>query len=282
MLSKNDPINIPLLEESSYMIGSQYKTENLIIPTEKIFNVINHPDKLIKRRHIPGLYGHSETEINSAPNYILELYGINSLVGELGIGAKIYGYYIRNINSLNKDNTKSLYVKRTLCIIMEKIEGDILLCIDKTYMATIYNKILKVSELLIDNGIKHDSIRPDSVILQSNGKIKILDFKGAYNICNPHPSKKAKLIKLMVFSLNPDVFNLYPDFVEDRYNYLYGSEIPTMLLTSNNRHDYCINKNLVDSDLLPKNTIYDDKSKTILDYRQVCASISNNSLFFHD
>tara|TARA_B110000259_G_scaffold516_1_gene738 strand:+ start:549 stop:1397 length:849 start_codon:yes stop_codon:yes gene_type:complete len=282
MLSKNVSINIPLLEESSYMISSQYNTENQMIPSKKIFNVINHPDKLIKRMEIPGLYRYSETEINSAPNDVIYLYGINYLVGELGIGAKIYGYYIRNTNIINKDGTKTPYIKRKLCIIMEKIEGDILLCIDKTYMATIYNKILKVSELLIDNGIKHDYIRPDSVILQSNGKIKILDFRGAYNICNPHPSKKAKLIKLMVFSLHPDVFNLYPDFVEERHMFLYQFEYRNKLVTSIHRREYFINKNLVDSDLLPKNTIYEDKSKTILDYRQISESLSNNSLFFHD
>ena len=86
----------------------------------------------------------------------------------------------------------------------------------------------------------------------------------------------------MVFSLHPDVFNLYPDFVEDRHMFLYEFAYRNKLLTSIHRRDYFINKNLVDSDLLPKNTIYEDKSKTLLDYRQISKSLSNNSLFFHD
>lgn len=298
--AKSYPNNVPLLEESSYMKGPQYDTENQLTRTRDLFSVINHPDKLIKKFDIPALVRLGEYNISSIPHPLSHIdYEITYLAGELGIGAKIYGYYVHNTDMIIKNQGQhkgQCYTERYIVIVMEKVEGKMLLTIDKNYIPIIYNNILKVSEILINNGIKNDYIKPDNVILQSNGKIRILDFSLAYNVCKPHPSKKTKLIKMMVFALNPNIFNLYPDFVVERYGFVNNmskTNIPSHYLWEKDEirsmpnqeilvSDYYINASLIDSDLIPKNAIYEDKSKTLLDYRQIQDSIFDNSLFFHD
>ena len=102
------------------------------------------------------------------------------IAGNLGVGAKIYGYYIQD---------------RDINMIMEKIDGTMLKNTKKTQ--EIYEKVLEISETLLDNGIKNGDMNTGNIMILQDGNVKVIDYGEAYEIPIPSDSKKAKLIKTM-------------------------------------------------------------------------------------
>ena len=271
---------IPRLDGSKYDIGPVYDTQNQIVETKRLYHVKNHPDKLLKLIEIPkyiltddetnieGIYGNlakcimdqiADTRFDDYPWNEVK---ISYIAGKLGVGAKIYGCYICKNNQTNN---------YSICMIMDLIQGVNVVTMEHSQIQSVYNKTLKTAEILIDNGIKHENINPTNVILQSDGNIKILDYASAYEIRKPHPSKKEKLIKAMVLSINPSVFGLMGNFVEDRINFI-KRELPY--------NDYYIDNAMLDPELIPPNTIYEGEAKNMININSI--SLTDNSLFFYD
>ena len=161
------PDNIPLVNQNEYMKGDIISTSGY-----GVYKVLNHPDKLLK---IMYLFDASEDAMYEE-NPWTEL-KMSYIAGELGIGAKIYGYYVEN---------------RNIHMIMELVEGTLLKNI--TNNESIYNKVLEVAEILVDNGIKNNDMNGGNVIIQNDGSIKVIDYGEAYEISNLSDSKKKKLI----------------------------------------------------------------------------------------
>ena len=170
------PDNIPLLNPNDYMRGKEISSSGY-----GVYKVLNHPDKLLKIMHLfdaPDDAMHEEnpwTELK-----------MSHIAGEIGIGAKIYGYYVED---------------RDINMIMELIEGTLLK--NTSTNEHIYNKVLKVAEMLIDNGIQNKDMNGGNIIIQNDGSIKVIDYGEAYEISNLSDTKKQKLIIKMARYAKP-------------------------------------------------------------------------------
>jgi len=167
---KNDYVNnIPLLNEAEYMKGELYSDTYSYISNNinftYIYKVLNHPDKLLKVINVNN---------NTIYKNILKYDELKCsyIAGELGVGLKIYGYYI-------KDGDIHMIIE----IIDEtEIEND------NTDYKTIfqnenmYNKLLKATDILLDNGIVNPNIVPSNIIIKKDGSIKIINYSYAYQI----------------------------------------------------------------------------------------------------
>ena len=75
----------------------------------------------------------------------------------------------------------------------------------------------------------------------------------------------------MVLSINPSVFGLMGNFVEDRIDFI-KRELPY--------NDYYIDNAMLDPELIPPNTIYEGEAKNMININSI--SLTDNSLFFYD
>lgn len=175
---KNDYVNnIPLLNEAEYMKGELYSDTCSYISTKinftNIYKVLNHPDKMLKVinvNNINSIYIYNNSIYKNSLKYN-EL-KCSYIAGELGLGLKIYGYYIKDVD-----------IHMIIEIIDEtEIEND------NTDYKTIfqnenmYNKLLKATDILLDNGIVNPKIEPSNIIIKKDGSIKIIDYSYAYQI----------------------------------------------------------------------------------------------------
>ena len=170
------PDDIPLVNQNDYMKGDIISSSGY-----GVYKVLNHPDKLLK---IMKLFDAPEDAMHEE-NPWTEL-KMSYIAGELGIGAKIYGYYVEN---------------RNIHMIMELVEGTLLK--NTTSNESIYNKVLEISETLVDNGIKNNDMNGSNIIIQNDGSIKVIDYGEAYEISNLSDSKKNKLIIKMARYAKP-------------------------------------------------------------------------------
>ena len=88
------PDYIPILEETNYEIEAVLQISQ---KRKHIYTIKNHPDKLIKKY----ILGSSCREVRPTLDLYDKSYVYNELIltykaGNLGIGAKFYGYYIKN------------------------------------------------------------------------------------------------------------------------------------------------------------------------------------------
>ena len=170
------PDNIPLLNPNDYMRGKEISSSGY-----GVYKVLNHPDKLLKIMHLfdaPDDAMHEEnpwTELK-----------MSHIAGEIGIGAKIYGYYVED---------------RDINMIMELIEGTLLK--NTSTNEKVYNKVLKVAEMLIDNGIQNYDMNGGNIIILADGSIKVIDYGEAYEISKLSDTKKQKLIIKMARYAKP-------------------------------------------------------------------------------
>ena len=111
---------------------------------------------------------------------------MSHIAGEIGVGAKIYGYYVED---------------RDIHMIMELIEGTLLK--NTSTNENIYNKVLEVAEILIDNGIKNHDMNGGNIVIQKDGSIKVIDYGEAYETSKLSDSKKQKLIIKMARYAKP-------------------------------------------------------------------------------
>ena len=184
------PDNIPLLNPNDYMRGNEISSSGY-----GVYKVLNHPDKLLKIMHLfdaPDDAMHEEnpwTELK-----------MSHIAGEIGIGAKIYGYYVED---------------RDIHMIMELIDGTLLK--NTSTNEKIYNKVLEVAEMLIDNGIKNTDINGGNIIIQNDGSIKVIDYGEAYEISKLSGSKKQNLIiKMAKYAKPHDDSEKYNDEMSKR------------------------------------------------------------------
>jgi tRNA A-37 threonylcarbamoyl transferase component Bud32 len=125
---------------------------------------------------------------------------MSHIAGEIGIGAKIYGYYVED---------------RNIHMIMELIEGTLLK--NTSVNEKIYNKVLKVVEMLIDNGVKNTDINGGNIIILNDGSIKVIDYGQAYEISKLSGSKKQNLIiKMAKYAKPHDYSEKYNDEMSKR------------------------------------------------------------------
>ena len=170
------PDNIPLLNPNDYMRGKEISSSGY-----GVYKVLNHPDKLLKIMHLfdaPDDAMHEEnpwTELK-----------MSHIAGEIGIGAKIYGYYVED---------------RDINMIMELIDGTLLK--NTSTNEKIYNKVLEVAEMLIDNGIQNYDMNGGNIIIFADGSIKVIDYGEAYEISKLSDTKKQKLIIKMARYAKP-------------------------------------------------------------------------------
>ena len=184
------PDNIPVLNMDDYMRGKEISSSGY-----GVYEVLNHPDKLLK---IMNLFDAAEDAIHE-DNPWTEL-KMSHIAGEIGIGAKIYGYYVED---------------RNIHMIMELIEGTLLK--NTSVNEKIYNKVLKVVEMLIDNGVKNTDINGGNIIIQNDGSIKVIDYGEAYEISKLSDTKKQKLIIKMARYAKPhDYSEKYNDEMSKR------------------------------------------------------------------
>ena len=170
------PDNIPLLNIDDYTRGEQISPSGY-----GVYKVLEHPDKLLKIMKLFDAPDDAMYEEN--PWTELKL---SHIAGEIGIGAKIYGYYVEN---------------REIHMIMELIEGTLLK--NTSNNVNIYNKVLDVAEMLIDNGIQNKDMNGGNIIIQNDGSIKVIDYGEAYEISNLSDTKKQKLIVKMARYAKP-------------------------------------------------------------------------------
>jgi tRNA A-37 threonylcarbamoyl transferase component Bud32 len=184
------PDNIPVLNMDDYMRGKEISSSGY-----GVYEVLNHPDKLLK---IMNLFDAAEDAIHE-DNPWTEL-KMSHIAGEIGIGAKIYGYYVED---------------RNIHMIMELIEGTLLK--NTSVNEKIYNKVLKVVEMLIDNGVKNTDINGGNIIIQNDGSIKVIDYGQAYEISKLSGSKKQNLIiKMAKYAKPHDYSEKYNDEMSKR------------------------------------------------------------------
>ena len=179
MASLNYPLppnNIPVLNIDDYMRGEQISPSGY-----GVYKVLDHPDKLLK---IMNLFDAPDDAMHEE-NPWTEL-KMSHIAGEIGVGAKIYGYYVEG---------------RDIHMIMELIEGTLLK--NTSTNEDIYNKVLKVAELLIDNGIQNYDMNGGNIIIQTDGSIKVIDYGEAYEISKLTDTKKQKLIIKMARYAKP-------------------------------------------------------------------------------
>mgnify|MGYP001987676527 CR=1 FL=1 len=179
MASLNYPLppdNIPVLNIDDYMRGEQISPSGY-----GVYKVLEHPDKLLK---IMNLFD-APYDAMYEENPWTEL-KMSHIAGEIGIGAKIYGYYVED---------------RDIHMIMELIEGTLLK--NTSTNENIYNKVLDVAEILIDNGIVNNDMNGGNIVIQEDGSIKVIDYGEAYEISNLSDSKKQKLIIKMARYAKP-------------------------------------------------------------------------------
>ena len=193
MASLNYPLppdNIPLLNIDHYMRGKEISSSGY-----GVYEVLNHPDKLLK---IMNLFDAADDAIHE-DNPWTEL-KMSHIAGEIGIGAKIYGYYVEG---------------RDIHMIMELIEGTLLK--NTSTNEKIYNKVLKVAEMLIDNGVKNTDINGGNIIIQNDGSIKVIDYGEAYEISKLSGSEKQNLIiKMAKYAKPHDYSEKYNDEMSKR------------------------------------------------------------------
>ena len=170
------PDNIPLLNQKDYVKGGIISSSGY-----GVYKVLNHPDKLLK---IMNLFDASYDAMDEE-NPWTEL-KMSHIAGEIGIGAKIYGYYVED---------------RDIHMIMELIEGTLLK--NTSTNENIYNKVLEVAEILIDNGIKNHDMNGGNIVIQKDGSIKVIDYGEAYETSKLSDSKKQKLIIKMARYAKP-------------------------------------------------------------------------------
>ena len=184
------PDNIPVLNMDDYMRGKEISSSGY-----GVYEVLNHPDKLLK---IMNLFDAAEDAIHE-DNPWTEL-KMSHIAGEIGIGAKIYGYYVED---------------RNIHMIMELIEGTLLK--NTSVNEKIYNKVLKVVEMLIDNGVKNTDINGGNIIILNDGSIKVIDYGQAYEISKLSGSKKQNLIiKMAKYAKPHDYSEKYNDEMSKR------------------------------------------------------------------
>ncbi len=170
------PDNIPVLNIDDYTRGEQISSSGY-----GVYKVLNHPDKLLK---IMNLFDASYDAMDEE-NPWTEL-KMSHIAGEIGVGAKIYGYYVED---------------RDIHMIMELIEGTLLK--NTSTNENIYNKVLEVAEILIDNGIKNHDMNGGNIVIQKDGSIKVIDYGEAYETSKLSDSKKQKLIIKMARYAKP-------------------------------------------------------------------------------
>ena len=179
MASLNYPLppdNIPVLNIDDYMRGKQVSSSGY-----GVYKVLDHPDKLLK---IMNLFDAPDDAMYE-DNPWTEL-KMSHIAGEIGVGAKIYGYYVED---------------RDIHMIMELIEGTLLK--DTSKNENIYNKVLELAAMLIDNGIQNKDMNGGNIIIQKDGSIKVIDYGEAYEISNLTDTKKQKLIIKMARYAKP-------------------------------------------------------------------------------
>ena len=193
MASLNYPLppdNIPVLNIDEYMRGKEISSSGY-----GVYEVLNHPDKLLK---IMNLFDAADDAMHE-DNPWTEL-KMSHIAGEIGIGAKIYGYYVEG---------------RDIHMIMELIEGTLLK--NTSTNENVYNKVLKVAEMLIDNGVKNTDINGGNIIIQNDGSIKVIDYGQAYEISKLSGSKKQNLIiKMAKYAKPHDYSEKYNDEMSKR------------------------------------------------------------------
>ena len=168
------PDNIPVLNIDDYTRGELF-SEHLVLG---VYRVLEHPDKLLK---IMNLFD-APDDAKDEENPWTEL-KMSHIAGEIGVGAKIYGYYVED---------------RNIHMIMELIEGTLLK--NTTKNMKVYYKIVEVAEMLIDNGIQNNDMNGGNIIIQNDGSIKVIDYGEAYEISNLSDTKKQKLAIKMASS----------------------------------------------------------------------------------
>lgn len=170
------PDNIQILNPDDYMRDKQISSSGY-----GVYNVRNHPDKLLK---VMNLFDAPEDAMYEE-NPWTEL-KMSYIAGEIGVGAKIYGYYVED---------------RDINMIMEAIDGTLLK--NTSPNENIYNKVLNAANMLIDNGIKNNDMNGGNIIIKNDGSIKVIDYGEAYEISKMTDSKKQKLIITMARYAKP-------------------------------------------------------------------------------
>ena len=168
-------------------------------------------------------------------------------------------------------------------MILERVEGKELLYVEKSKIGYIYNTVLKKVSVLINNGIKHNDLSVNNIIIQPNGNVKIIDYGNAHEICKPHHSKTIKLIKTLALSANPVMFDILPDNIDERidfYKYCRNNIRNNMVDSTQFPPHQLIDVTLLDPDLIPPNPVYEDNYNKL--FNTIHIDSLNNTFFFHD
>ena len=261
------PDYIPILKETNYELETVLKISQI---PKNIYTIKNDPDKLIKKYKL----GEACKEVMSNLNLLDKSYIYNELIltykaGNLGIGAKLYGYYIKN---------------DYIFMILERLEGKELLYVEKSNIESIYNTLLKKVSVLINNGIKHNDLSVYNIIIQSNDNVKIIDYGNAYEICKPHHSKTIKLIKTLALVANPVIFDILPDNVQERKDFYKYCRNDISIKRNYRRFPphQLIDVTLLDPDLIPPDPLYEGNNNNLLNTMHIQLNKRNNTYFFHD
>lgn len=211
---KNHSDNIPLLNEADYMKGESCY---ILIHAKmrSIYKVLNHPDKWLKVLDQSDNINNSNNEIS----YLYEL-ECSYIAGEIGVGLKIYGYYIKNGD-----------IHMIMEIIDEtEIDNDITDITDIPDYKTIfqnenmYNKLLKTVDILLDNGIVNPCIQPNNIIIKKDGSIKIFDYSKAYQIPKLSLSRAHTGIMLTLWAKKYDVCESVKADISKRLHFIIHTE----------------------------------------------------------
>ena len=205
---KNHSDNIQLLNEADYMKGESCY---ISIHTTRwsIYKVLNHPDKWLK---VLDPYDN----INNSNNEISYLYELECsyIAGEIGVGPKIYGYYIKNGD-----------IHMIMEIIDEtEIENDITDYKTIFQNENMYNKLLKTVDILLDNGIVNRGILPNNIIIKKDGSIKILDYRKAYQIPKLSLSRAHTGIMLTLWAKKYDARESVKAAISKRLHFIIHTE----------------------------------------------------------